>query len=51
MSLGLLYFIWLCHLLSLLRNESGIGRDSLGAWEGHIHTTVFKMGDQQGPTV
>ena len=27
------------------------GRDSQGVWDGHVHTTVFKMDNQQGPTV
>ena len=26
-------------------------RDSLGVWEGHVHTAVFKMDNQQGPIV
>ena len=24
---------------------------SWGVWEGHVHTTIFKIGKQQGPTV
>ena len=27
------------------------GRDSLGVWDGHVHTTIFKIDNQQGPTV
>ena len=27
------------------------GRDSQGAWEGHVHTAIVKMGNQQGLTV
>ena len=27
------------------------GRDSQGVWDGHVHTVVFKMDNQQGPTV
>ena len=27
------------------------GRDSLGVWDGYVHTAVFKMENQQGPTV
>ena len=27
------------------------GRYSQGIWDGHVHTTVFKMDNQQGPTV
>ena len=26
------------------------GRESWGLWDGHVHTAVFRMGDQQGPT-
>ena len=26
-------------------------RDRLGVWTGHAHTAMFKMDDQQGPTV
>ena len=24
-------------------------RDSQGVWEGHVHTVMFKMDNQQGP--
>ena len=27
------------------------GRDSQGLWEGHVHTAIFKMDNQQGPIV
>ena len=27
------------------------GRESLGVWDGHVHTAIFKMDNQQGPTV
>ena len=27
------------------------GMDRQGVWEGHIHTAVFKMNNQQGHTV
>ena len=27
------------------------GRDSEGLWEGHVHTAVFKMDNQQRPIV
>ena len=26
-------------------------RDSEGVWDGHVHTAVFKMSNQQGPAV
>ena len=25
-------------------------RNSQGVWDGHVHTAVFKMANQQGPT-
>ena len=27
------------------------GRDNKGVWDGHIHTAIFKMDNQQGPAV
>ena len=27
------------------------GRDNSGAWDEHIHTTIHKIDNQQGPTV
>ena len=27
------------------------GSDSYAVWGGHIHTAIFKMNNQQGPTV
>ena len=27
------------------------GSDSYGVWVGHIHTAIFKMDNQQAPTV
>ena len=27
-----------------------MGRDSWGVWDGHVHTAIFKIGSQQGPT-
>ena len=27
------------------------GRYSQGVWDGHVHTAIFNMDDQQGPTV
>ena len=27
------------------------GRDSQGVWDGHVHTAIFKMDNQQGPIV
>jgi len=29
----------------------GEGRDRLGVWGQHAHTAVFKIDNQQGPTV
>ena len=36
--------------LCLQRGTSG-RRDRLGVWDGHVHTTIFKVDNQQGPTV
>ena len=27
------------------------GRDTQGVWDGHMYTAIFKMDNQQGPTV
>ena len=27
------------------------GRDKLGIWDSQIHTTIYKIDKQQGPTV
>ena len=27
------------------------GRDKSGAWDEHTHTTMYKIDNQQGPTV
>ena len=27
------------------------GRDQLGGWDQHIHTTIYEIDNQQGPTV
>ena len=29
----------------------GQGRDSWGVWNGHVHTAIFKMDNQQGSTI
>ena len=34
-----------------LQGEAGEGRDTQGVWDGHVHTAMFKMDSQQGPTV
>ena len=36
--------------LCMLGGKDG-GRNSLGVWDGHVHTAIFKMDNQQGPTV
>ena len=34
------------------REGWGVGeRDSQGVWDGHVHTGIFKMDNQQGPAV
>ena len=37
--------------LQLLGWREGWGRDSQGDWDGHVHTAIFKIGNQQGCTV
>ena len=27
------------------------GQDSQGVWDGHVHSAIFKMDNQQGHTV
>ena len=27
------------------------GRDSQGVWDGHVHTAIFNIDNQQGPIV
>ena len=42
------------NILTDLENElmvTGGGRDRLGVWDWHVHTAIFKIDDQQGPTV
>ena len=34
----------------IARGKDG-GGDSFGVWDGQVHTAVFKMDSQQGPTV
>ena len=34
----------------LLKGKEG-GKDKLGDWDYHIHTTIYKIDYQQGPTV
>ena len=29
----------------------GRERDSLGVWDGHVHTAIFKTDNLQGPTI
>ena len=33
------------------KGERGVGRDKLGVWDYHRHTTIYKIDNQQGPTV
>jgi len=36
--------------LWLPEGNSG-GMDTLGIWDGYVHTAIFKINNQQGPTV
>ena len=41
------------HRLTDLENELmvvGVG-EQLGVWNGQVHTAIFKMDNQQGPTI
>ena len=33
------------------QGEKDEGRDSQGVWDGHVHTAIFKMNNQQRPTI
>ena len=33
------------------KGEMRRGRDKSGAWDEHTHTTIYKVDNQQGPTV
>ena len=37
-------------LYPLLLNPKGVG-DSWGVWQGHAHTAVLKIDNQQGPNI
>ena len=41
------------HRMNLWLSEGKVAgeRDSLGLWGGHVHTAIFKVDNQQGPTV
>ena len=36
--------------LMVTKGERGEG-DKLGVWDWHIHTTIYEIDSQQGPTV
>ena len=36
--------------LTITRGK-GESRDRLGVWDRYVHTTIFKINNQQGPTV
>ena len=38
------------HLVSESKTLTG-ERDSWRAWDGHVHTAIFKMSNQQEPTI
>ena len=37
--------------LTVIKEKRGWGSDKLGVWNQEIHTTVYKIGKQYGPTV
>ena len=51
-------FIYKTEILTDLENQvygyqgEGVkGRDRLGVWDWHVHSTIFKINNKQGPTV
>ena len=30
------------------KGERSSGKDKLGVWDGHVHTAIFKIDNQQG---
>ena len=42
--------IMIVKMIQDLRKRIG-GRDRLGVWDWHVHTAIFKVDNQQGPTV
>lgn len=45
----LLKLKWISHKRIVTKGETG--RDKSGAWDEHIHTTVYEVDNKQGPTV
>ena len=37
--------------LMVTKGERCGGREKLEVWDSHTHTTIYKIGNQQGPTV
>ena len=37
--------------LTVTRGEGLGGRGRLGVWDRHVHTAIYKIDNQQGPTV
>lgn len=37
--------------LMVVKGKGGCQRDSQGVWDGHVHTAILKMDNQQGSTV
>ena len=37
--------------VQLPKEKGGAGRDKLGVWDQQIHTNIYKIDKQQGPTV
>ena len=48
---GKAHFIWTWLETYGYQRENIVGRDKSGAWDEHTHTTIYKIGNQQGPTV
>ena len=55
-DIGLVLDIQICTMLSFCPRRTHIqwgcgGVDNQGVWDRHVHTVIFKMDNQQGPTV
>ena len=35
----------------MVAGGEGWGRDNYGVWDGYVHTVIFKIDNQQGPTI
>ena len=45
-------YLWKRNRFTILENEVMVtgGSNRLGVWDWHVHTAIFKIDNQQGPT-